>query len=94
MTNANLGPAGWALPSQVPFPSPGGSDVAGRGLDISRSCCADPHNQSSQAPCFLLEECFCIPTAQPAGGWREGATGGRRNPVGLPGLSTLPLSQT
>lgn len=94
MTNANLGPAGWALPSQVPFPPPGGSDVAGRGLDISRSCCADPHNQSSQAPCFLLEECFCIPPAQPAGGWREGATGGRRNPVGLPGLSALPLSQT
>ena len=33
MTNANLGPAGWALPSQVPFPPPWGPDVAGRVLD-------------------------------------------------------------
>lgn len=71
MTNANLGPAGWALPSQVPFPPPWGPDVAGRVLDISPSCCSVPHNQSSQAPFYLQEECLCIPPPQPSGGWRE-----------------------
>lgn len=68
--------------------------MVGRVLDISQSCCSVPHNQSSQAPFYLRKECLCIPPPQPSGGWREGATGGRRNLVGLPGFSGIRLPYT